>query len=85
MNTRNPDALYERGVDGQRSAHASSTCRSSGHDPAAISELMDLIEKALVASDALGLVFVGIDLCSALARLEAMAVPTHPAAAFDRR
>lgn len=72
-------------MDGQSAAQASAIVRSSGHDPAAISELAALIEQALAVSDASGLVFVSIDLCSALARLRAMGAPARSQAVSGRQ
>jgi len=93
MRPRHSGTINESGVDAQRSTQASVVGRSSADDLAAISELAALIEQAMAASDALGLTFVSIDLCSALARLQAIGMPAHPeavsagqeGAATDRR
>lgn len=81
MSPRDPDAINESGMDIRRSMQAYAIVQSNDLDTASVSELIASIEQAISASDALGLVFVSIDLCSALSRLQAITTYADPAAA----
>jgi hypothetical protein len=47
-------------------------------DSACLSELIALVERALNTADAMGLPFVGLDLCAALEKLKEMERSLYP-------
>jgi len=74
MNSRSLDAASGLKLDRNSETQASAMLRKPGHDHAALADLSAMVEQALALADASGFGLVGIDLCSALERLQNLSV-----------
>jgi hypothetical protein len=70
MTTRSLDAASGFKLGGNSESQASAMRRKPGLDHAALADLSAMVEQALELADASGFGLVGIDLCSALERLQ---------------